>query len=819
MGTRKEPRVLPLLPLRGIVVFPTMVLHLDVGREKSVRALERSMVEDNLIVLATQEEMHVETPTPDDIFRMGTVAHIKQMLKLPNGTIRVLVEGLRRARILSYEQEEPYFAVRVEEIEEQRDVEDNETEALMRTALNHFEQYIRLSRKVSPETLTAVMDIDEPGRLADAIASHMALKIRDKQAILETVDVKARLEKLLEILNNEREVLELERKIGLRVKKQMERTQKEYYLREQMKAIQRELGEREGRAGEIEELREKLKKFDAPQNIKEKIEKEIDRLEKMPATSAESAVIRTYIDWLFALPWTQRTEDNLDLAHAEKVLNEDHYGLEKVKERILEYLAVQNLVGKLKGPILCLVGPPGVGKTSLGRSIARALGRKFVRVSLGGVRDEAEIRGHRRTYVGALPGRIIQGMKNAGTVNPVFLLDEIDKMAMDFRGDPSAALLGVLDPEQNHAFSDHYIEEPYDLSQVLFIATANTTHTIPRPLLDRMEVIHLSGYTEVEKLHIARDYLLPKQMKEHGLGKDKLQVHDEALMKIIRRYTREAGVRNLERQLATLCRKAAKLIVSGEKKRVVVTPNTVETYLGKPKYRYGVAEKKDQVGVATGLAWTEAGGDTLSVEVSVLPGKGKLTLTGHLGDVMKESAQAAFSYIRSRWQVLGIDPEFHEKTDVHIHVPEGAIPKDGPSAGITIATALASALTGRPVSREVGMTGEITLRGMVLPIGGVKEKVLSAHRAGLKTVVLPKENEKDLDDVPETVRADLRFVLVEHMDEVLKVALKDEVVAPPAWLKERADDGEEKPETAVPSAAVLERGDAGREGDAGSVRM
>jgi len=819
MGTRKEPRVLPLLPLRGILVFPTMVLHLDVGREKSVRALERSMVEDNLIVLATQEEMHIETPTPDDIFRMGTVAHIKQMLKLPNGTIRVLVEGLRRARILSYELEEPYFAVRVEEIEEQRDVEDNETEALMRAVLNHFEQYIRLSRKVSPETLTAVMDIDDPGRLADAIASHMALKIRDKQAILETIDVKARLEKLLEILNNEREVLELERKIGLRVKKQMERTQKEYYLREQMKAIQRELGEREGRAGEIEELREKLKTFEAPQHIKDKIEKEIDRLEKMPATSAEGAVIRTYIDWLFALPWTQRTEDNLDLAHAEKVLNEDHYGLEKVKERILEYLAVQNLVGKLKGPILCLVGPPGVGKTSLGRSIARALGRKFVRVSLGGVRDEAEIRGHRRTYVGALPGRIIQGMKNAGTVNPVFLLDEIDKMSMDFRGDPSSALLEVLDPEQNHAFSDHYIEEPYDLSQVMFIATANTTHTIPRPLLDRMEVIYLSGYTEVEKLHIARDYLLPKQMKEHGLGKDKLQVHDEALLKIIRRYTREAGVRNLERQLATLCRKAAKLIVSGEKKRVVVTPNTVETLLGKPKFRYGVAEKKDQVGVATGLAWTEAGGDTLLVEVSVLPGKGKLTLTGHLGDVMKESAQAAFSYIRSRWQELGIDPEFHEKTDIHIHVPEGAIPKDGPSAGITMATALASALTGRPVSREVGMTGEITLRGTVLPIGGVKEKVLSAHRAGLKTVVLPKENEKDLDDVPETVRRDLAFVLVEHMDEVLKVALKEEILSPPTWLKRREENDEDKPEMTVPAAAVMERGETGREGDAGSVRM
>jgi ATP-dependent Lon protease len=770
MATQDQLRTLPLLPLRGLLVYPTMVLHLDVGREKSVKALEKAMVEDNLILLVTQKEVHIEEPSPDEIYQVGTISRVKQMLKLPNGTIRVLVEGLERARIKEITSVEEYYQVIVEPME--NEVEDTpEVEALMRTALNHFEQYIRLSKKLTPETLATVMDIDDPGRLADVIASHLPLKLENKQEILEQSSVKERLETLLHFLNNEKEVLELERKIGQRVKKQMEKTQKEYYLREQMKAIQKELGEKEGRMGEAQELRKQLEQTEVPSSVRTKIEKEIERLEKMPTAAAEGSVIRTYIDWLLALPWTKATEDNLDIGRAQKILDEDHYGLEKVKERILEYLAVQKLVQKLKGPILCLVGPPGVGKTSLARSIARSLGRNFVRISLGGVRDEAEIRGHRRTYVGALPGRIIQGMKTAGTINPVFLLDEIDKMASDFRGDPAAAMLEVLDPEQNSTFSDHYIEEPYDLSNVLFICTANTVHTIPRPLLDRMELITISGYTEIEKQQIAQNYLLPKQIKEHGLSKDKLQIQEDALLKIIRRYTRESGVRNLDRQIANIARKAAKLIVSGEKKRVVVTPNTVENLLGKPKFRYGIAELEDQVGAVTGLAWTEVGGDTLTIEVTVLPGKGKLTLTGKLGDVMKESAQAAFSYIRSRAKELNIDPDFHEKTDVHIHFPEGAIPKDGPSAGISIATALVSALTGIPVSKEVGMTGEITLRGRVLPIGGLKEKSLSAHRAGLKKVICPKENEKDIDEIPESVRKDLKFILVSHMDEVLEHAL------------------------------------------------
>jgi len=551
----------------------------------------------------------------------------------------------------------------------------------------------------------------------------------------------------------------------------MEKTQKEYYLREQMKAIQKELGDKEGRAGEVEELRKQLKEFEGPDRVKEKIEKEIDRLEKTPPTSAEGNVIRNYIDWLFALPWAKATEDNLDINHAKKVLDEDHYGLEKAKDRVLEYLAVQKLVNRLKGPILCLVGPPGVGKTSLARSVARSLGREFVRISLGGVRDEAEIRGHRRTYVGAMPGRVIQGMKTAGTVNPVFLLDEIDKMANDFRGDPSAALLEVLDPNQNDTFSDHYIEEPYNLSKVMFITTANAIHTIPRPLLDRMEMLYIPGYTELEKLKIAEQYLLPKQMEEHGLTEEKLVVSEESLLKVIRLYTREAGVRNLNRMMETICRKTAKLIVSGEMEKVDLTPEYLEELIGKTTYRYGLAETEDQIGACTGLAWTEAGGDTLTIEVAVLPGKGKLTLTGKLGDVMKESAQAAFSYIRSRAKELDVDPEFHEKNDIHIHVPEGAIPKDGPSAGITMATALISALSGTPVSREVGMTGEITLRGRVLPIGGLKEKSLAAHRAGLKTIIMPKDNEKDIDDIPETVRQDLTFIPVEHLDEVLDKAL------------------------------------------------
>jgi ATP-dependent Lon protease len=770
MAVKEEERVLPLLPLRGLLVYPTMVLHLDVGRERSVKALEQAMVDDDLILLATQHEVQIEDPTPEDIYQMGTIARVRQMLKLPNGTIRVLVEGLYRARLLEFLELDPYYRVRVSEIN-QEEVDDINVEALMRSVLDHFEQYLRLSKKVSPETLSAVSDIDEPGRLADVIASHLPLKIEDKQRILEAVDVRQRLDTLLSILNDEREVLELERKISQRVKKQMEKTQKEYYLREQMKAIQRELGEKEGRLGEVEELRGKLEELDAPEEVKEKIEKELQRLEKIPTTSAEGGVIRTYVEWLLDLPWNKETEDDLDLTQAEKILDEDHYGLEKTKERVLEYLAVQKMVKRLKGPILCLVGPPGVGKTSMGRSIARALGRKFVRVSLGGVRDEAEIRGHRRTYVGAMPGRIIQGIKTAGTSNPVFLLDEIDKMAMDFRGDPASALLEVLDPEQNQSFSDHYIELTYDLSKVMFITTANAAHQIPRPLLDRMEMIQISGYTEIEKDKIARDYLIPKQIEEHGLSKEKLQIHSDAILKVIRHYTREAGVRNLERAIGNLARKAAKQLVSNEKKKVVVTANNLPQFLGPEKFRYGKAEETDQVGAATGLAWTAAGGDTLTIEVTVLPGKGKLTLTGKLGDVMKESAQAAFSYIRSRSKELNIDSDFHEKTDIHIHVPEGAIPKDGPSAGITMATALVSALTEIPVSRHVGMTGEVTLRGRVLPIGGLKEKSLSAHRAGLTHIIIPEGNRKDLEEIPDSVRESLTIQPVSHMDEVLKLAL------------------------------------------------
>lgn len=766
-----EQHLLPLLPLRGLIVFPTMVLHLDVGREKSVQALEKAMVDDeNTILLATQKELQIEVPNEEDIYEIGTIAKVRQMLKLPNGTIRVLVEGLKRAKIMEYANTDDCYFVKYEELPEQEE-EGLDTEALMRAVLDHFEQYLRLSKKLSPETYSVVADIGEPGRLADVIASHLPLKVSDKQTILETLDVQARLEKLLSLIHNEKEVLELEKKISSRVKKQMEKTQKEYYLREQMKAIQKELGEKEGRMAEVEELRDKLINLKAPEQIKEKIDKEIDRLEKVPTSSAEGGVIRTYIDWLLDLPWLNETRDDLSLKKAEKVLNEDHYGLEKVKERVLEYLAVQQMIKKLKGPILCLAGPPGVGKTSLARSIARALNRNFVRVSLGGVRDEAEIRGHRRTYVGAMPGRIIQGMKQAGSINPVFLLDEIDKMSMDFRGDPSAALLEVLDANQNYAFSDHYIEIPYDLSKVMFITTANAIHNIPRPLLDRMEVLYISGYTEIEKEEIAKAHLLPKQLKEHGLTKENMQVQSGAILKLIRHYTREAGVRNLERSIGKLCRKAVKILVSGKKKKVIITPKNLPTFMGSERFRYGRAEENDQIGVATGLAWTETGGDTLSIEVSLLPGKGKLTLTGKLGDVMKESAQAAFSFIRSRVNELNIDSSFYEKQDIHIHVPEGAIPKDGPSAGITMATALVSALTGIPVSRFVAMTGEITLRGRVLPIGGLKEKTLSAHRAGIKHVIFPKENEKDLEDIPKSVKDELQFTAVEHMDEVLRLAL------------------------------------------------
>lgn len=768
-----EEIIVPLLPLRGLLVYPTMVLHLDVGREKSVQALEKAMVDNHLIFLTTQKDLSVDVPIEEDLYRIGTLTKVKQMLKLPNGTIRVLIEGLKRAEIIEFLDEPDYFHVKLQTHEDDPAV-DSEDQALMRTMLEYFEQYIKISKKISAETFSSVSDIEEPGRMADIIASHLPLKLNEKQEILELIDVKERMNRVIEIIHNEKEVLNLEKKIGQRVKKSMERTQKEYYLREQMKAIQKELGDKDGKTGEVAELTEKIEKAGMPEHVKNAALKELDRYEKVPSSSAESAVIRNYIDWLIAIPWSEATDDDINIEKAEKILDRDHFGLEKVKERVIEYLAVQKLTNSLKGPILCLAGPPGVGKTSLARSIATSLNRNFVRVSLGGVRDESEIRGHRRTYVGAMPGRIIQGMKKAGTINPVFLLDEIDKMSGDFRGDPASALLEVLDPEQNHNFSDHYIEEPYDLSKVMFIATANDLATIPGPLRDRMEIISIAGYTEIEKIHIAKDHLLPKQIEEHGLTKAQLQVRDEGIQKIVRYYTREAGVRGLERKLASICRKTAKIIVAGEKKRVIITEQNVEDYLGKTIFHYGQAETKDQVGVATGLAYTAVGGDTLQIEVSLSPGKGKLVLTGKLGDVMKESAQAAFSFIRSKATELGIDPEFHEKNDIHIHVPEGAVPKDGPSAGITMATALASALTGKPVRKEVGMTGEITLRGRVLPIGGLKEKSLGAHRAGITKIICPKENEKDLDDIPESVREELEFTFVSHIDQVLAEALKSE---------------------------------------------
>ncbi|RDZ15557.1 endopeptidase La [Priestia megaterium] len=770
----KEKLTMPLLPLRGLIVYPTMVLHLDVGRDKSVQALEKAMMDDHLVCLVSQKDMGIDEPTKEDLYRTGTLAKIKQMLKLPNGTMRVLVEGLNRVTVTEFEDSEEYFVVHVEKQNEEHQV-DVEDKALMRTLLDYFEQYIKLSKKVSVETLSTVSDIEEPGRLADIVASHLPIKIQLKQEILEITDVKERLNMIISHIQDEQEVLQLEKKIGQRVKKSMERTQKEYYLREQMKAIQKELGDKEGKTGEVATLREKIEASGMTDHVKQVAFKELDRYEKIPATSAESSVIRNYIEWLIALPWTNETEDTLNIHNAEQVLNDEHYGLEKVKERVLEYLAVQQLTKSLKGPILCLAGPPGVGKTSLARSIATSLDRHFVRVSLGGVRDESEIRGHRRTYVGAMPGRIIQGMKKAGTINPVFLLDEIDKMSNDFRGDPSSALLEVLDPEQNHNFSDHYIEETYDLSKVMFVATANNLATIPGPLRDRMEIIQIAGYTELEKLEIAKRHLLLRQLENHGLQKGNLQIRDDALTAIIRLYTREAGVRNLEREIASICRKAARIVVSGEKKRVVVTAKTLEEFLGKPRFRYGQAETEDQVGVATGLAYTTVGGDTLAIEVSLSPGKGSLVLTGKLGDVMKESAQAAFSYVRSNAEKLGIDEKFYEKHDIHIHVPEGAVPKDGPSAGITIATALVSALTGKPVRREVGMTGEITLRGRVLPIGGLKEKSLSAHRAGLTKILIPHDNERDIEDIPDSVQEELDIVLVSHVDQVLEHALVGEV--------------------------------------------
>jgi ATP-dependent Lon protease len=763
-------KIIPLLPLRGILVYPYMIIHLDVGREKSINALEESMVHDRLIMLATQKEAQNDQPAAEDIFEIGTIAEIKQLLKLPGGTIRVLVEGLYRAKIVSYMSFDPYYSVEIEEFSAE-EVKTPEIEALTRTVIHQFEQWVKLSKKIPPETLVSVVTVEDAGRLTDLIATHLSLKIEDKQALLDAVLIKERLEKLCEILAREMEILELEKKINVRVRKQMEKTQKEYYLREQLKAIQKELGDKDDRTLELEEYRERMKEQELPKEVEERVLKEMDRLEKMPPMVAENGVIRTYLDWVLSLPWSKSSTDRLDVSIAEHILNEDHYGLDKVKERILEYLAIRKLTDHMKGPILCLVGPPGVGKTSLARSIARSMERKFVRTSLGGVRDEAEIRGHRRTYVGALPGRIIQGMKTVDSKNPVFLLDEVDKMSADFRGDPSSALLEVLDPEQNNTFSDHYIELPFDLSRVLWIVTANVIHNIPRPLLDRMEIIQIPGYTEEEKVQIAKKYLIAKQTKEHGLSAKQFSLSDGALQKIIRNYTREAGVRGLERSIASLCRKVARLIVQEKKSSVKVTPQNLHTYLGPLRIRHSMAEKEPQVGVATGLAWTEVGGDVLPVEVSTMKGKGKLTLTGQLGDVMQESAQAGFSYIRNRAQQLGIDEEFHEKLDIHVHLPEGAIPKDGPSAGITMATAIVSALNGVPIRSDLAMTGEITLRGRVLPVGGLKEKILAAHRAGIKTILLPADNKSDIEELPANVKRSLEFIPVEHMDEVLKVAL------------------------------------------------
>ncbi len=767
----KTVRTMVLLPLRGVLVFPYMIIHLDVGREKSINALEQVMMQDRMIMLATQKDAQNDKPQPGDIYESGTVAEIKQLLKLPGGTMRVLVEGLHRAKVTRFVREEPYFEVEVQEFKDVMIRKTPELAAQSRMLAHQFEQWGKLSKKVPPETIASVMLVEDPDRLTDMILGHMPLKLEDKQELLAAVDIRQRLDLLTEIIGREMEILEIEKKISGRVRKQMEKTQKEYFLREQMKAIQQELGEKDDRASEVEEYRQKMRDQDLPKEVSERVAKEIDRLEKMSPMSAESGVIRTYLDWLLGLPWSTLTTDRLDIDIAEKIMEEDHYGLEKVKERILEYLSVRKLAETMKGPILCLVGPPGVGKTSLARSIARSMERKFVRVSLGGVRDEAEIRGHRRTYVGALPGRIIQGMKTVGSKNPVFLLDEIDKMSSDFRGDPGAALLEVLDPEQNNTFSDHYIELPFDLSRVLWVVTANAVHNIPRPLLDRMEMIPISGYTQEEKIQIAKKFLIPKQQKDHGLSGRHIAFPEDGIEKLIRNYTREAGVRNLERGIATLCRKVARQIVQKKKKSVRMTPNNVETFLGPIKYHWNEAERNSQIGVATGLAWTEAGGDVLPVEVTTMKGKGSLTLTGQLGDVMKESAQAGLSYIRSRATDLGLEGEFYEKLDIHVHLPEGAIPKDGPSAGITMVTAMISALTGIKVRNDLAMSGEITLRGRVLPVGGIKEKVLAAHRAGIKTLLLSKENKRDYVEIPENVRNNLEFIWVEHMDEVLATAL------------------------------------------------
>ncbi|MBT1443200.1 endopeptidase La [Shewanella sp. JM162201] len=762
---------LPVLPLRDVVVYPHMVIPLFVGREKSIRCLETAMAQDKQIMLVAQRDADLDEPAADDIFEVGTIASILQLLKLPDGTVKVLVEGGRRARIARYTKEEPFFVARIEELPS-APMPEKEEEVLVRSAISQFEGYIKLNKKIPPEVLTSMSGIDEAARLADTMAAHMPLKLEDKQSVLEMVNVGERLEYLMAMMEAEIDLLQVEKRIRSRVKKQMEKSQREYYLNEQMKAIQKELGDLDEGHDEFETLNRKIEEAKMPPEAKEKAQAELNKLRMMSPMSAEATVVRSYVDWMTAVPWFERSKIKRDLSKAEKVLDADHYGLEKVKERILEYLAVQTRVKQLKGPILCLVGPPGVGKTSLGQSIAKATGRNYVRVALGGVRDEAEIRGHRRTYIGSMPGKIIQKMAKVGVKNPLFLLDEIDKMSSDMRGDPASALLEVLDPEQNATFNDHYLEVDYDLSDVMFVATSNSMD-IPGPLLDRMEVIRLSGYTEDEKLNIAKQHLLPKQVERNGLKPSEISVDDGAILGIIRYYTREAGVRALERELSKICRKVVKQILLDKKiKHVDVTGDNLKSFLGVQRHDYGKAESNNQVGQVTGLAWTQVGGDLLTIEATSVPGKGKLTYTGSLGDVMQESIQAAMTVVRARAEQLGINPDFYEKRDIHVHVPEGATPKDGPSAGCAMCTALVSSLTGNPVRADVAMTGEITLRGEVLPIGGLKEKLLAAHRGGIKHVLIPKENERDLEEIPANVVADLQIHPVRWVDEVLKLALE-----------------------------------------------
>ncbi len=769
IGIASGENVFPVLPLRDIVVFPHMIVPLFVGREKSIAALEEVMTTDKQILLATQRDAADDDPAPDAIYEVGTLASVLQLLKLPDGTVKVLVEGRERARVTRYLDRDDYFEAEVA-IMAETPSEEIEVEALSRSVLSEFENYVKLNKKVSPEVLSSVANIEDYSKLADTIASHLAVRIADKQDLLAITSIAERLEKVLGMMESEISVLQVEKRIRSRVKRQMEKTQREYYLNEQMKAIQKELGDTDEGRDELRELEERIVKTKLSKEAKEKAESEIKKLRQMSPMSAEATVVRNYLDWLLGIPWGKKTRIKNDLANAEAVLESDHYGLEKVKERIIEYLAVQSRTNKLKGPILCLVGPPGVGKTSLGKSIASATGREFVRMSLGGVRDEAEIRGHRRTYIGSMPGKVIQSMRKAKKTNPLFLFDEIDKMGMDFRGDPSSALLEVLDSEQNHAFMDHYLEVEYDLSNVMFVTTANTLD-IPPPLMDRMEIIRIAGYTEDEKIEIARRHLLPKIEKNHGLKAKEFSLTANALKTIIRRYTREAGVRNLERELATLARKTIKELLTSSKKSIKITDKVLEDFLGVPRYRYGEAEPEDQIGVVTGLAWTEAGGELLTIESVMMPGKGKMTVTGNLRDVMKESISAAASYVRSRAVDFGIEPPLFDRTDIHVHVPEGATPKEGPSAGIAMVTAIVSTMTAIPVRKDVAMTGEITLRGRVLPIGGLKEKLLAALRGGIKIVLIPEDNAKDLAEIPDNVKSGLEIIPVGHMEEVLKHVL------------------------------------------------